>query len=336
MKTVSYILIFLAVCLFSCKKANRFALKGSEINANTTLQIQRFDSALIMLDTADIHCSIDKLYADFPQFTPSFVKYILNESPADTAAVAALLQDFLRDTTFQRINQKTLSVYKNVSALEKELTQAFNFLHHYFPKITMPEIYFFVSGFNRNILLEDNTIGVGVDLYLGSDEPLYEEIVYQYMTVRMRPECLSSEIVSAVLYDVFPVNNNAYRLLDNMLEHGKRMYLLASALPDVKPNDLIAYTKFQWEWSRKYESEIWESIVSQQHLYSSEDALIRKYTGDAPFTAPISQDSPARLGVWIGWQIINSYMTQNKQVTLPELMQENDYQKILELADYHP
>jgi len=337
MKPYFCILLVISVFFISCKKTNRFALSGNEINnVGTKVHIHRFDSALIMLDTTDMKQSVGKLYADFPKFTTSFIINILGENPADTANVVALLQDFLSDTTFQSINKKTLATYRNISVLEKDLTTAFGFLNYYFPKINTPEIYFFVSGFNRSILLDKNMAGVGVDLYLGSDEPVYEYIVYEYMTPRMRPECVVPEIITAILYEAFPPDDKVYRLLDNMLYHGKIMYLLSAALPAAKPNDLIAYTKFQWEWSRKYEREIWESIATQQYLYSSDISLIRKFIGEAPFTTPVSQESPGRLGIWVGWQIINSYMGKNKEITLPELMNESDFQKILEKAGYHP
>ena len=331
-----YLLLIILFSLVSCKKTNRFALNDKEINTNTSVSIQRFDSALIMLDTINIEYSVNKLYADFPRFTPPFIENILDENPEDKANVAQLLQNFLSDTIFRNVNQKALATYQNVNALEKDLTAAFNFLNHYFPRIKTPEIYFFVSGLNRSILLDDNIVGIGVDLYLGSDEPMYEYIVYEYMTPRMRPECVASEIITAILYDAFPPNYADDRLLDNMLYHGKIMYLLSVALPNAKPNDLIAYTKFQWEWSRKYEREIWESIVTQQYLYSSDLSIVQKFIGEAPFTTPVSQESPGRLGIWTGWQIINNYVNKNKEVTLAELMNETNSQKILEKAKYHP
>ena len=57
---------------------------------------------------------------------------------------------------------------------------------------------------------------------------------------------------------------------------------------------------------------------------------------DGPFTAEITQDSPGRLGLWVGWRIVESYMRNNKGVTLHELINENDAQKILEQSFYKP
>ena len=78
------------------------------------------------------------------------------------------------------------------------------------------------------------------------------------------------------------------------------------------------------------------AVIEQKHLFSSDLFLIRKYVNDAPFTAPLSQDSPGRAGAWIGWQIVRSYMERNPSVTLPELMRTNDYERLLEQSGYRP
>jgi hypothetical protein len=57
---------------------------------------------------------------------------------------------------------------------------------------------------------------------------------------------------------------------------------------------------------------------------------------DAPFTATISQESPGRLGTWVGWQIIKSYMDENTDVSLQQLMKTTDYQLILNKSGYQP
>ena len=71
-------------------------------------------------------------------------------------------------------------------------------------------------------------------------------------------------------------------------------------------------------------------------LFSTDVMLIKKYMNDAPFTATISQESPGRLGAWIGLRIVDSYMRKNTNVTLRDLMNENNYQKMLEQSDYRP
>ena len=107
-------------------------------------------------------------------------------------------------------------------------------------------------------------------------------------------------------------------------------------MPEEKPERIIGYSAEQLKWSKTNEKQIWSTIIEQKHLFSTDLMLIRKYVNDGPFTAPISQESPGRLGTWVGLQIVESYMQKNKNVTLKDLMNENNYQKILENSEYKP
>ena len=57
---------------------------------------------------------------------------------------------------------------------------------------------------------------------------------------------------------------------------------------------------------------------------------------DGPFTSEVSQDSPGRLGTWVGWRIVESYMNNNEQVTIQQLLDNEDAQNILENSKYRP
>ena len=79
-----------------------------------------------------------------------------------------------------------------------------------------------------------------------------------------------------------------------------------------------------------------QKIIEDKALFSSDMRLINSYLDEAPFTAPVSQDSPGRVGTWIGWQIVNSYMKKNNNVSLRQLANENNYQLLLQKSDYRP
>jgi hypothetical protein len=276
------------------------------------------------------------LYTNYHDFLPVFTSEILDTTATDTAAVSNLFYQFLTNKSFKPINKKTLQTFSNISDIEKKVSDAYTYIHYYFPEVKLPEIYFYVSGFNRAVMLNPKFIAIGTDLYLGSNYPAYKNITYEYLKYDMRRECVATDVVSATLFRMFVMNSSENRLLDNMLFRGKVMYLLSVFMPTEKPEDIMGYTKEQWKWGTTNEKQIWGYMIDQKHLFSTDVLLVRKYMNDAPFTAPISQESPGRLGTWIGWQIIRSYMNNNPKVTLPELMKDNNYQKMLEDSGYRP
>lgn len=336
MKRTSLIILplILLLSISGCKNNKRFKVDtGNEV---VHVKINRFDSAFIALDHSNALKSTKELYRQYPQFMDVFVSDVLREDPKDSVKVSQAITDFLTDTTFSNVNKKVTETFKDISVIEKSISESYQRIHYFFPQVKLPQLYFFVSGFNQSMVVHPDFIGVGLDMYLGSDFPLYKEIAYEYLTYNMRPESIPVDVISAILFNNFKLDVKDDRLLDNMLYRGKIMYLLAVMMPQVKPYDLMGYTKFQWEWSRKYEQEIWNKMLDTRDLYSTDNLLIRKYLNEAPFTTPISQESPGRLGTWIAWQIVNSYMEKNQEITLADLLKDNNYQKMLDNSGYKP
>jgi hypothetical protein len=325
---------FSIILLPSCQKSSRFEINTSQNRVE--VKIQRFDKDLLLIDTADTRKGVKNLYTHYPEFMQEFSENILDTAATDTEAVCNLVHQYLSDKTFAPLNKKTLETFKDISDIEIKVSNAYTYIHHYFPDVKLPEIYFYVSGLNRAIMMNEKFIGFGTDFYLGNDFPMYKNFSYDYLIYNMRRECIATDLVSTTLFRMFVMDGQDYRLLDNMLFRGKVMYLLSVFMPDEKPEILMGYTPEQLKWSEKYEKEIWASIIDKKHLFSTDLVLIRKYMNEAPFTAPVSQESPGRLGMYIGWQIVKSYMEKNVNVSLTDLMNDSNYQKMLENSGYRP
>lgn len=320
-------------CLVACNKTKRLELTES---ITPSAKIIRFDSLILHADTSNLLQSVKEIYRAEPVFMPYYVENVMGSNPADTAETARLLGQFLANNSFKQVNKDVEKIFANTDTIVKNINLAYQYLNQYFPEMKTPQVYFFVSGFNTPIILEDQFVGIGLDLYLGSNYPSYRDMSYQYLLYNMRPSSIAPDLLSAMLFKHFRFDGQEERLLENMLYRGKIMYLLSLIMPQVPPHDIMGYSRFQWEWSRKYESKIWNSIVGQKDLYSTDIALINKYLNDAPFTATISQESPGRLGTWVGWQIISNYMNKNSDLSIEELMKTTDYQLILNKSEYAP
>ena len=197
-------------------------------------------------------------------------------------------------------------------------------------------MYLFVSGFQTPIYFGDDLIGVGGDMYLGSDYEYYNRVVYDYQKQTMRKECIPVDVVSAFLFRTLPYTSAKSRLLDQMLYRGKVMYLTSRIFDTLPGYEVMGWTKEQWEWCVRNEQAIWHLVMDKRDLFKTESLILTGYLNDGPFTSEVSQDAPGRLGIWLGWRIAESYMEHNKEVTLQELMAEGDAQKILEESYYKP
>lgn len=302
------------------------------------VEIIRFDKSLLAVQSDSALADIRTLYSTYPDFMPFFVENILGIPSSDTTYLATALPAFLNDTTygFHATNLREQEMFQDVSQIEDALSIAFSRVHYLYPNWTIPSVTVFISGFNASILFFGEDFAVGTDMYLGSDYEYYNRVVNDYQKLTMRPECIPADVVSAWLFRNIPYTSTKKRLLENMIYRGKIMYFLSQLFPKDKPYETMGYTQEQWKWCLQYERAIWNRIMDQKDLFKTEQRVLNSYLNDGPFTSEISQDSPGRLGTWIGWRIVESYMEHNQDVSLQDLMKNGDAQKILEDSYYRP
>ncbi len=289
-------------------------------------------------DSSDIRQDIRRLYADYPIFMPTFVEDILGFAGEDTIAFENAMASFLNDTVygFMQTNNLEQEVFADVTDIERELSEAFARISWLYPEWEKPTLYLFVSGFQSAIYFTEDGLAIGADMYLGKDYPYYNQVVYQYQMQTMRKECIPVDVVSAWLFSHIPYTSTKNRLLDQMMYRGKVMYLLSCIFDRLPGYEVMGYTKEQWDWCVYHERAIWHRMMDKRDLFRTEQRLITSYLNDGPFTSEISQDSPGRLGTWMGWRIVESYMEHNDTVSLIGLMRQEDAQLILEKSYYKP
>ena len=339
MKRFVYIVLCVAA-MTACQKGRTYFPKEMEPQQ---VEIVRFDRALMNVhsttdDAQRIQTDIRVLYDEYPEFMPMWVEDILGIPAADTAYLVEALPKFLNDTVygFQQTNAREQEVFADITDIQNALNQAFTRIQWLYPDMEIPTLYLFISGFNAPVYFHDELIGIGADLYLGSDYPFYNRVVYEYQKQTMRPECIPVDVVSAWLFRHLPYTGTKSRLLDQMLYRGKIMYLTAQIFDDLPGYEVMGWTKEQWNWCVKNERDIWHLVMDKRDLFKTENLILTSYLNDGPFTAEVSQDSPGRLGIWLGWRIAESYMAHNEHISLQQLMAEGDAQKILEESLYKP
>ena len=330
-----YICIACLLTLCACHNGRTYFPKDI---APQQVELVRFDKAILNVHEATVKEDIQVLYDQYPIFMPLWTEEILGIPTTDTAYLAQQLPLFLNDTVygFKQTNDKEMEVFADVTDIETSIDKAFARIQYLYPETEIPALYLFISGFQTPIYFDEDLIGIGADMYLGSNYEYYNRVVYEYQKTTMHKECIPVDVVSAFLFRTLPYTSTKSRLLDQMLYRGKIMYLTAQIFDKLPGYEIMGWTKEQWNWCIKHERAIWHLVMDKRDLFKTESIVLTSYLNDGPFTAEVSQDAPGRLGIWLGWRIIESYMEHNESVTLQDLMAEGDAQKILEESYYRP
>lgn len=330
-----FLLVVCAFILSACHQSRTYFPKDLETQQ---IDLVRFDNALMNVQEATIQEDVRLLYEEFPVFMPLWVEDILGIPSADTAYLEQQLPLFLNDTLygFKETNKREKAVFADVKDVEQSLGQAFARIRYLYPETEIPTLYLFISGFQTPVYFSEDLIGIGGDMYLGSEYEYYNRVVYDYQKQTMRKECIPVDVISAFLFRTIPYTSAKTRLLDQMMYRGKVMYLTAQIFNNLPGYEVMGWTKDQWDWCLRNERAIWHLVMDKRDLFKTESLVLTSYLNDGPFTAEVSQESPGRLGIWIGWRIAESYMEHHPEVTIQQLMAEGDAQKILEESYYKP
>lgn len=318
----------------SCKRGSEPRIPLKDINVEVT--IKRFDNDLFALKNVDNE-SVEKLRADYGRFFELFSQGIIGIGLPGEDGFNDYLSSFLADNMVAEVKKKVDQVFPTTNDLNLTLTNAFKRLRYYFPHKPIPQVYGFVSGFNNSIMLADSILGIGFDRYLGRDCEYYPHLgIHKYLIYNMHPQKIPSDLIRTYAMGEFAYHDSINNLLNTMIYEGMLMYFTKRMLPEQPDSLLFGFSPGQMKFLKSNEKTMWAYLVEHKLLFSTESFTIRKFIGDAPFTHGFPKESPGRAAVWIGFRIVSRYMERNQTLTLHQLMDEKNYQKILNESRYNP
>ncbi|MCU0379366.1 MAG: hypothetical protein MUC78_14020 [Bacteroidales bacterium] len=299
------------------------------------------DLAQEIFETAppDLSDLADTLRKEYGRALTTYSTVIGLGDPADEKWKSAFIL-FASDLRNLALWDDVKKVWPDLSDFEEGLEDAFRHYMYYFPDKTIPEVIACISVFNNSIITDDSLLMISLDRYLGSDSKYYPSLgIFDYQSRKMTPEYAVSDCIyawAATEWDFRAMNYGTKNLMNTMLHEAKLLYFTKRMIPHISDTILFGFTGRQLEFCRTNEGSVWEYLISHDMLFSTDSFLIRKFTGEAPFTSYFTEESPGRAVVWTGFRIIERYMRNNPAVTLPDLMNMTDLQAILSGAKYSP
>ena len=330
--------LVLLLLLFSC---NRSAYKVDIDNIDLEIKIKRLEKDLFELSVDSITYSIPYLENNYGHFYELF-NYVINIGETKSPYYPRYIKSFISDQTNREVYQAVIMEFPDIDMLEKALTEAFKHYRYYFSEETIPEIYTFISGFNASIIIDTNILAIGLDRYLGTECEYYTQLgLPEYKRANMYKEKIVADCMFAWVSTEWYFNKEGSRdlvnnVLNNIIHEGKLVYLVKSLVPREDISLIMGFSADQMKFCRRNEKQMWTYLIEHKLLFSSDRMTVNKLIGEAPFTSYFPSDSPGRAAVWIGYRIVEQYMQKNPGQTLTDLMENNDYQLILEGSGYNP
>lgn len=330
-------LAILISSLFACSPSSN-QKTPEDTTKNEAFSILRLDQDLFHSNPRTIDSTLKRIQSKYANFADVYFLQIMNFGTIKSDNLKYIVADFIQNKDFLELSKDVDSIYNQdqIKLLEKELSKIFNSYSEIYPNDTLPRVCTFISGFTNGIVTTDGYIGIGLDLFLGADYRFYPTLdLPEFMIRRYTPEHLLPMFVKGMASYKYPFEQDKPSLLDVMINEGKMLYFQDQLLQNISDTLKLGYTHNQLIWCKENEANIYQLLI-QEGLFSTDYLKYRKYTDEAPFTSNLGNKSAPRIAWFCGWQIVKSFMQNNSEYSLDELMLEKDNQKILKLSKYKP
>ncbi|MBI3884038.1 MAG: hypothetical protein HY305_07510 [Sphingobacteriales bacterium] len=331
--------LLISITFFSCKNRNN-APDVSDIKID--IKTERFDKDLFQTNTTNEIAKYQELQKKYPQFFNFFTTEVLGLNPNwPVDSSAKYLSEFTN--SYRRVYDSSALLFNDFTKYENEIKQSIKYLKFYFPKYKAPtKIITYIGPLNGygDISFSGETFIIGLHLHLGKNYSLYKTALVrdtypEYISDRFEPDYITINCMQNIINDMYPIINDDTRLIDQMIEKGKRLYLLSKLVPDADEYKIIGYTDKQLKDAYAHEAIIWQLFVQNSFLQTTDKNIIKNYIGESPKTQELGEGAPGNIGSFAGWQIIKKYMNMNSKTTLPELM-NTDAETIFQQTKYKP
>ncbi len=328
--------LFATVLVGACKPSDPEGLK--EVPP-PSIAFVRLDSIGVMAGSDGFADYLRSLIRRYPAPTEVYFRYVMG-LPMEDSVLVRRLGEVFTDPYSQALTRDIFRAFPSLTPLAASLQEPVRRYLFYLQQDSAPRFFTYNSFFSYAVVTYEGWVGVGLDMFLGSDYRFYPATIrHRYLIRRRKPEYIVPNVMKALFSEHFPSDSFVdYTFLSRAIYEGKKLYFLDLTLPETPDTLKIEYSAEQLTWIESNESELWTFLVEHELLFNAKPRTVGRFFNEAPFTnySGIPPEAPPRLGEWVGWQIVRAYVERHPDVTPLELFRMKDYRAIFQGSGYRP
>ena len=270
-------------------------------------------------------------------FWTRWCENILQLGPAEDSSTMKVLGQFLSDMRPMLEAIDTTSGRPEILLRESQcLRDGLKRMQVMLVDSPIPNVVWMPSGFNFAVYPTEDQLCIGLDWFLGKGHPIHAELPPSrfpaYRLARMHPDRMALDALQGWIV----VSNQqrippAPRTVDLWLFWGKVMHILSRCMPEASPSELMNWTQEEWNWAVAHERATWAEMQPQERMFSKQPREVMRWFQEGPFTrvGNIPQDSPDRLGIFLGWRAMQAAVAAHPEWSDQDILEWSDSQAIL-------
>lgn len=341
-----FLLLYLcSLSMTSCQtEPNTYDEQRTAINPTIDVDLIRYDQLINDLDS-------NILLEDYAASTRDILAFrrLHDEQLLGMTSDEGLEQELmlmLTDSSYRSLYEDIQKIYGDLSDMRPALNQMIeNYLDVSGVSPDMaPDIYALISGFAYQAFVFDDGdkdgIGIGLEMFLGESFP-YQELFGSdpsfsgYLTRTYDKAHMPRKIAEVLAEDLLgpPAGSDFLTL---MMWGGKKLYLIDEMISFAPDSIVTEYTQAQLEWCRANEPEMWSHFFEEELFYETDLKKFNKLISPAPTSPGMPLESPGQTGNYMGWQVIKAYMKRHPDISVAEMISNQNAQEILDGSRYKP
>jgi hypothetical protein len=236
---------------------------------------------------------------------------------------------------FDSLSLDVVEEFDNLQETFFQFDKAIEILNNESNKVFLPKITVLTSGFFNDVVVNKENVVIGLDYFLPQSNKYKPRDLPAYILDRYTPEHLSVTSLSTYLSQFNLINEQDLTMINEMISFGKLYYVVSKLLPCIDERIVLGYSAEEYNLLDQNEAFIYSYFLQNELLFDKSNVIKQKYLSERPSTFEISQSVPGRVGRWLGWKIVSSFM-MSSTYTLEELLREDDYKNIFYNSNYNP
>ena len=227
-RKIYYILFVVMLVCVSCE----WQLRTSEEEERVV--VDRYDRIQSLYLTTGDFSALQQMNTIYPMQTRTLIEDVLHIGKVNDQQINNKFLRFYQDSTLQALISEAEQQYANMDDINSQLTTAFAYLRKSIPNLDLPEVYAQIGSLDQSIIVGNNTIGICLDKYLGSDNPLYQRPEYGYSESQLQmmsrrymvPDCIGFYLLS-----IYPMpQDRVLTQLERDIHFGKIQWTVNKAM----------------------------------------------------------------------------------------------------------
>lgn len=242
------------------------------------------------------------------------------------------IHSFYNTEYIVELEKEKAKLIKGLPLHQQEMDKAFSYLAYHYSDSIIPENIFYINKLFSQVSCSRNNIAVGLENYISPESEVIKALpnseLYQWQRDRMNIDYLERDVLlNWIQVQLFKELDG--KLAEHIIQAGKILYILNAAFPKADESFILRYNKEQFDWAEKNEVSVWKYMVEQQMLFKTDVRVRTNFLNEGPTTVGLSDQSPDRIGQFLGYRIVKGFMSENKALSLQDLL-KTQYNTILQ------